>query len=914
MSEPETLEKSEADAIDDAVIEVAELLKDSKSLEMIEQHIYRMRRKKDMVETRLKEAVEAQLRGVRTGLFNLQKVMREASDICVSMKDVNDMYKKLNDQLGEQVKDIKDTRVIHKEHALLHSYLQSIYNFKEDVQQSHNFLDSDDLLPAHELLMKLEDCRDGIYKEVMDENVEVEKAEKVKEFFSGLEDLNQAFVKKIQFFLTRSLNSIRSNNTSKLVSMLRIIEREEKKDAVIARGMASNSKLSVPGRPKKWKEEAITVLQNSVASTFDSVWELNQDDASWISKFAQKTKSLTESDLRVVDQHLKHCFPPHWEILEFFCSSYVRNIRTRFEEIISQIQNNQGEASSYTIVYNWTTVLNNIIKPYRETGKYEGILTPEHMNKLVSMYTNRLELELSRQTQIILKLERDSRYELNKSPDGANLDVPHYQTTTPVLFYEMLNQNMEFAFKLESKMDLLPVLDKVDSNITYFIEGYVTDLYEFRDKYFSVPDEDKEDMKYVEWLIAAANNAIKCAALNEELLTSLAQKGGKEASGLCLSEKGSLIANKNDLFKSKMLHKTCNLLSELVFSDLKLIMPKLYTPEWTEKKCLELAKLTIMDYNQSFYQYIEEPGDKEVLNVIADQLALEYLITLFNTKSLTVSTDDFKNFLLDDYEKICIFFESGLKLGKDFNRGDYECLKIVAELVSETEDLVHIVMAGFVNDYPDITYDQCVALLALRGDMNRDTIRETVSSNGISETPDPPNNKQTTIFTKVHEVMGPLSSRFFQTVVAPRAAGFRSQTANNNTSVTSTTGTSFSKIGTNISTALSNSPVYHAFNQAWQEKDQLPSKAARALDFSNVDMPDRTNPFDADPRESKGPAPRPPPPKKTTAAPPPPGKVPPTGKAAAPPQPGKVATPPRKPSNSFTASTPVKSTNPFDDD
>lgn len=146
--------------------------------------------------------------------------------------------------------------------------------------------------------------------------------------------------------------------------------------------------------------------------------------------------------------------------------------------------------------------------------------------------------------------------------------------------------------------------------------------------------------------------------------------------------------------------------------------------------------------------------------------------------------------------------------------------------------------------------------------------------------------------------MGPLSSRFFQTVVAPRTAGLRSQTTNLNTSVTSTT--SFSKIGTNISTALSNSPVYHAINQAWQEKDQLPSKAARALDFSNAEIPDRTNPFDTDPRDGKGPAPKPPPPAKK--------------KGPAPTPPSKGLTPPGKSDNPFGSSTPVKSNNPFDDD
>ena len=908
MLEPETLEKSEADAIEDAVNEVADLLHDGKSLDMIEQHIYRMRRKKEMVETRLKEAVEAQLRGVRTGLFNLQKVMREANDISVSMKEVNGLYRDLNGQLGENAKEIKDTRKVHKEHALLNCYLQNLYNFKDDVKQVHAMLNDDDLLQAHEILMKLEDCRNGIYKEVMNESIEEEKREKVEDFFSGLEELNVEFRQKIHFFLTRALNSIRSCNTWKLVSILRIIEREEKRDALIARELEPLPHVTLPDRPKKWKEEAIRVLSNSVISTIDSVWELNQEDDAWILRFAQKIKGILEVDLRVVDQHLQQCFPPSWDILEFFCSAYQANIRLRFEEIIRQIQSTQAQASSYTIVYHWTTILNNILKPYRSREKHEGILTPSHINTLVCMYTDKLDFELSRQTERILRLERDGRYELNKSPEGANLEPPHYHTTTPVLFYEMINQNLDFAFKLESKMDLIPVLSKLDSKITFFIDTYVADLGEFREKYFTVPAEDKEDMHYVEWLIAAANNAVKAASLNSELVATLQSKGDKDIiSGNSLMVKEQVIENKTELYKTRMMQIIFEFLSELVFSDLKTILPKLYTAEWQEKKCWMLAKATIEDYNTSFFQLIDPPGNADVIKVVADQLLVEYLVTLFNTKSLNISMDEFRDNLLGDHEKITSFFERVLKTGDEFPHADYECLKAVAALVSETEDMIHMEMADFVNKYPDVMYDQCVALLALRGDMNREGIKDMVSSNGILETPEHSTIATQTIFSKVHLVTGPLSSRFFQTVVAPRAAGFRAQTASAlNTSVTSATGTSFSK----FSTVISNSPVYHAINQAWNEKDQLSSKAVRALDFSGSDLPERTNPFSGtnerinpfdDVREGKGPAPRPPP-KKKGPAPVPPGRKPRSASALS----AESATKPRSES--------TVSTNPFEFD
>ena len=865
ISEPEPLEKSEADAIDDAVIEVAELLKDGKSLDMIEQHIYRMRRKKDMVETRLKEAVEAQLRGVRTGLFNLQKVMREANDICTSMKTVNSLYGDLSNQLGDNAKEIRDTRIVHREHALLNSYLQNIYNFKDDVKKAHDYLSNDDLLQAHEILMKLEDCRDGIYKEVMDENIDDEKRLVVEEFFSGLVDLNNEFLKKIKFFLNKALNSVRSGQTCKLVSMLRIIEREEKKDLVLSREMEANSSLTYPGRPKKWRVKGEEALAKSVADTFEGLWELNQEDDSWVLTFSHKVKRITENDLKTVDQYLRHCFPPHWNIVEYFCSLYQSNIRLRFEEIINQIRSSLGQASSYIIVFNWANVLSNIIKPYRVKEKHTPILTPDHIHTLVQCYTDRLEFELTRQTDKILKQERDGRYELNKFPD-RNQDRANYHTITPVIFYEMINQNLEFAFKLESKMELIPILRQLDSRIKFFIERYVEDLREFTVKYFETPEDDREEMKYVEWLIAASNNAIKCAALNDDLVLSLTKQSDKDIMGGDILEKEKLIVNKGELFRAYMLRSTCLLFSDLVFSDLKPIIAKLFTSEWTNK-CLMTMLVTIDDYNDSYFNLIDDIGNKTVLKDLSERMLLEYLIALFNTKSLSHTTAEFKELLLADHEKICSFFDKTLA-GDIFPRGEYNCLQTIAELVSESDELIEMVMAEFVNSYPDVQFDQCVALLALRANMNNSEIKDLVSGNNVSETPPLEQPANPTIFWRVHQATGPLSSRFFQTVVAPRAAGFRAPAVNLNTSVNSTT-SNFSKIGSNISTAISNSPVYHAINQAWNEKDQLQSKAVRALDFSTVDIAERTNPFSDDPRDGKGPAPRPPPKKKGPAPAPP---------------------------------------------
>ena len=59
-----------------------------------------------------------------------------------------------------------------------------------------------------------------------------------------------------------------SSTPAKVVTALRIVEREEKTDAMIeetlsAKGIPSSQ---LPGRPKKWREKCFQILETSVSN------------------------------------------------------------------------------------------------------------------------------------------------------------------------------------------------------------------------------------------------------------------------------------------------------------------------------------------------------------------------------------------------------------------------------------------------------------------------------------------------------------------------------------------------------------------------------------------------------------------------------------------------------------------------
>eukprot|EP00116_Pleurobrachia_bachei_P007925 sb/3468187/ len=257
-------------------------------------------------------------------------------------------------------------------------------------------------------------------------------------------------------------------------------------------------------------------------------------------------------------------------------------------------------SSSYIVVYNWTSEINTMLSNHGWEG--HGVLTPDNVDGLVKAYNVKLKSELDSQSKKILQQEDEIRS--TKSPERTNDDRAIFYTSTPVIFYEMLDQNIKLVVTLPNLSDLQMVLATVHDVIDEFRKTYLKGVQQYKIDYLAPveeeTDEDREKRreKYVEWLIASANNAIKCTKLNNDPI--------------------------------------CRLLSNEVFSVLQTLLPMLLTAEWRDKRHLASCLKTIIEYYQYDFALIEPPGDVMVMEVIAEDLLKQYLYQLFQTKSLSV--------------------------------------------------------------------------------------------------------------------------------------------------------------------------------------------------------------------------------------------------------------------------------------
>ena len=136
-----------------------------------------------------------------------------------------------------------------------------------------------------------------------------------------VETVSVTLEKKIRLVLQRTLNTVRKEPTV-IVTALRIIEREEKADA-FALQQQKNTGFIAPGRPKRWRQKALDVLNEAVVQRIEgSKLEERSDNKMWLVRDLELTRQFLLEDLRVVKSLCVPCFPPHYNILNEYVKMY----------------------------------------------------------------------------------------------------------------------------------------------------------------------------------------------------------------------------------------------------------------------------------------------------------------------------------------------------------------------------------------------------------------------------------------------------------------------------------------------------------------------------------------------------------------------------------------------------------------
>ncbi|XP_020484555.1 exocyst complex component 3 [Labrus bergylta] len=714
------MEETSREAVATAVQRVAGMLQRSDQLDKVEQYRRREARKKASVEARLKAAIQSQLDGVRTGLTQLHSALIDVKDIQNSLADVSKDWRQSINTI-ENLKDVKDAVVQHSQLASAVENLKNIFSVPEIVADTQQLIEQAELLQAHRKLIELECSRDDLmYEQYRMDSKNTSDMNLISIYFEDVQGLSDELAKQLWMVLQRSMVTVRSDPTM-LVSVVRIIEREEKID----RRMVDRKKQSgfiPPGRPKRWKDKMFEVLEGTVSTRIEGTQSVTREnDKMWLVRLLEITRKYVLDDLTVVKNLMVQCFPPHYNTFNRFFCLYHNTVSTRVTELASE----DLEANEIVSLLTW------VLNTYKSTemmghpellsecdiNQLEPLLPQDVVDDLLSKYVRTFTSNIT--GWLRKALETDKKDWQKETEPEADQDG-YYQTTLPAIVFQMFEQNLQVAAQINR--------DFKEQVLRLCLKQMVSFLIRYREEAVVYKEEHLRDRQlpqcYVQYMIAIINN---CQTFKESI-NSLKRKYSSESTDSDAAIERTL----NEVAK-----EGCQFLLDEVFLDLEHHLNELMTRKWlTGSHAVDTICVTVEDYFNDFNK-IKRPYNQEMTSEALRRVVVEYIKAVMQKRITFKNADERREGaerMIKEADQFKFLFRK-LAAGEDTDSlcGAIAAIAEVFKLTDPTLLFLEVTTLG--TKYPDIREEHIQALLAVRGDASREMrqmIVGTLSENKVS--------------------------------------------------------------------------------------------------------------------------------------------------------------------------------------
>ena len=720
---PLDLGRMEAEAKENAAKHISNLLQRPDQLEKVDQYKRKIMRKKASVDTMLKTAVQSQLDGVRTGLNQLQSALQDVYEIKQSLDAVEETYKSIQ-PLHKTLMEVNAENSRFCQLAAAVENLKHIFTVPESVRKTQELINEGKLLQAHRHLTDLESARDDLMFELHKQpqqsptdNATLEK------YFKDVVQLSESLGKQIWVIIQRALSSVRREPTL-IVTALRIIEREERMDRAVEQRQIQSGFMP-PGRPKKWRTKCFQILENSIAQKIEgNQLEDRQSNKMWLVRHLELTRQLMIEDLRVVKTMLPPIFPPEYDIVKRYVGMYHRTLSNYLKEMIQQ----GLEGNEFVTLLTW-------VNSYYST---ELILHPDlniDVSDLGPLLENNVIDELQNQYLRTMKfniMEWMKNSLVQDKKDWFRVEHPdadgngYYSTSLPVIIFQMMEQNLQVAHLIGEDL-VKKVLELFADELSLFAKDYIAEIDSYKDRHL----QDRSEIKFfLHYMIANINNCLSFGEYMKQLRNRYLKEDFEDDDENIRKDRFQQL---NDTFLDIAKIGTGIILEE-VFIDLKnsKCLEEILTKSWLQgSHAVEIICATWADYNNDFV-HLKPKFNNEVVEAGQKRVLMEFLRSLFTKKLQFKTYDERKNVaekLVREGQQLGELFQKygTPKVNPESTQNMFHVLPSLAEVLKlKDTSMLSLEIMGVLKKYPDVRTEQLIALLVLRGDMNRAEARQMV--------------------------------------------------------------------------------------------------------------------------------------------------------------------------------------------
>ncbi|XP_033640701.1 exocyst complex component 3-like [Asterias rubens] len=719
----EDFSKAEIDAIEAACKRIENMMKRPDQLERVEQIRRREARKKASVEARLKTAMQSQLDGVRTGLTQLQSALSGIRDVRKWIQEVDGKYRECA-ELSSKLGEVKDVAQQHSQLAAAVENLKHIFTVPENICKTEKYISDEKLLAAHKGLMELESSRDDLLYELHKHPSENPTDDHLlKQYFSEVEKLSDMLYRQLKLILHRVLNAARES-PSLVTTAVRIIEREERID----KKMLDREKMAgfkAPGRPKNWKNKCMEELKHLALVRIEgSQLEDRTIDKMWLVRHLELIRQNLVGDLRVVKFLLGPCFPPHYNIFEYFVKMYQECLASHLQDMISE----ELEPNEIISLLTW---LNEYRGPMMmsnselglDVSKLPPLLPARTVEDLQQQYLKTLHTNIQKWMGNALQTDvKDWHTESEPVSDGEG----YYRTQLPVIIFQMIEQNLQVSNQISTDLTTKVVLLCVEE-LQMFIDTYKLNIHSYKIKHQA---DRSQPRFYFQYMVAIVNNFMLFIEFTKQL--------ERRHLNLASSEAGSttFVQNLADAFTRLSMETMGDLCGE-IFMDLQPHLQQLLTRTWLQlqsSSAIDTVCVTIEDYYRDFL-HLKKNFFEPLVRQLERQLVVEYLKALVERRMTFKSYEERKmaaDRMVKESEQIEALFDRILR-----HQEQSPCVAIpmMAELIKMMDtSLLSLEISGLVHKYADVRFDHLVNLLVMRGDITVGNAKQVVEDTLGDET------------------------------------------------------------------------------------------------------------------------------------------------------------------------------------
>ncbi|CAG8551125.1 12287_t:CDS:1 [Ambispora leptoticha] len=740
--------ESSSDAVDAAVARMAELLRSPDDLVKISLLRKRLAKEKATIDAQLKTGVKAQLDNTQEGLETLTSSRKQMLTIKENMCSIDRLCSSAQDMI-DHFPWINKISQIHRNFVATEETIDRLQEMYQRIDQIQDMLDHDkqtilgpaeNLLFIHYQLFRLEEFRESSMYQAKSCSHDV--IETLKNYFERLDEFSAEFNEYL-WILTKNIISLaETGRGSVIVRLIKVIESEERADErakLAEQALHSHQDLadkfkSVQKSPrviKSFRTKFQNKIHESISDTFERFYDDFKDDP--ISMF--DNADFIYKDLLLVIKEIVPRFPKKYNIFSIYVLEYHRHVYN----ILDKITKSDPDAGTILRIIRW-------VREYYKTMKKdiritEELLEPPLLNGeeqgLIDDYLKLIRRKLEEWMNNLMDGETKDFTERSKPPemDGDKL----YGLSGAVIMFQMVNQQIDVAAESGQAKILADVVKECSEVMIATQQQWMQLLKaEFKRQ---IDKKEEAPGGFVEYVIALANDQIRCANFTDDVVTRLEP---------LLSEKyrNQINDNLNEAANGFLaVARACTqTLLDQVFHDLKQPFGQLYTSYWYQEDPMALIIETIKDYTRDFQNNLQNYLLDKLMTDTLSRFMIAWIEALRN-KGAKFKMPECLDRITNDVRTAFGFFRD--HISQQDLENTFDVYERIHSLLASSRKTIFLEYYNMKKAYGDVPVSLIEDILSKRDDLEKSQFKEIIENIKTKQKEAPEYTGEPTIFSKI---------------------------------------------------------------------------------------------------------------------------------------------------------------------